>query len=205
MRNVCFSLNGVILFILRCLLTSCLIVMHFRIMSCMFIYEKSCILSFLHLPIVICVHTYCNFSFLVLPSHVLMTLKRIYYFKNLYRSCRLSTCFHIPRIWILYVYYIISIDISTECSIHRILSKFFSTFLLFLLNMLVTLHIFQFREEGSATCRDSLILVISNYNLSGEFALICRYLMHILARSIDIHVRTRNTRVIESLLIACIS
>ena len=146
MGNVCFPHNGVILFILRCLLTSCLIVMHFCIMSCIFIFEKSCILSFLHLPIVICIHTCFNFSFLVLPSHVLMTLKRIYYFKNLLRSCRLSTCFHIPRIWIFYVYYIISIDISTECSVHRILSEFFSTILLFSLNMSVTLHIFQFRE-----------------------------------------------------------
>ena len=148
MRNVCFSLNGVILFILRCLLTSCLIVIHFCIMSCMFIYEKSCILSFLHLPIVICVHTCCSFLFSVLQSYVFMTLKRIYYFKNLHRSCRLSRCFHIPRIWIHYVYYIIIIVISAECSVHRILSKYFSTILLFSLNVSVALYIFQFREQG---------------------------------------------------------
>ena len=146
MGNVCFPHNGVILFILRCLLTSCLILMHFCIMSYIFICEKSCILPFLYLPIVICVHTCCNFLFLVLPSHVLMTLKRIYYFLNLHLSCRLSKCFRIPRIGILYIYYIISIEISTDCSVHRILSKFVSTILLFSLNMSVALHIFQFGE-----------------------------------------------------------
>ena len=68
--NFRFSHNELYLFILRCLLTSYLIVMHFCIMMLILIYHRRSISSIHSLPTATCLHIFCKLWFPVSWRHV---------------------------------------------------------------------------------------------------------------------------------------